>query len=688
MLFSAIAFFTTACALAEPNTVSCDTQSPYPSAAQRLPGYEFKKDTSGYVAGRIAKNAAVEAFDFQAQTLLQSGHALRYYPQYAATVVLAIDRDLTGALISGWNDLRNAGERVAFQSGGVDFRCQFAALSYGLSGESFSLDEALSLLECLSEKGLLCAQRTAPVWICFDYEAAAEIKAGRNIEIVVPKEGTLSFECGLLSKNALVLPEQAEKLIQYGLRMTAGACDGALYPDSAAYSPARTLADSTRMNTAMENAYARYRREALHTRRLSTADGREHTLAAMATILLVIAWGGSMIGRTLNKRLRALVLLAALQMTLWLLLRMIKWQLPDGGALSRYCWYAYYVFQLGLPATLLRMTDVIGAKEGTATVSVWRWSCLAVNVMLLLLVFTNDLHMWVFKLKPSALNWNGDYSYGFGYVLLLSFIVLCVFSAIALLIKKCWNSPRKYGLIFPLGFSLLLVSYGVLYALRVPFAWESDFTVTAVLFVLLFMESAMQTGLIPVNSKYKELFVNSRLDMAIVTPKGVPVLCSTHAAPLPTSALSQDYSHPFRVYAEPDLRVSAMPISGGAVVWREELSAVHALQKKLSQVVESLARSNQLLKNEKDVRERTEALRAKQRIYDELDAAIQKELLRIADILRANCALELDNAKTAELCLRLCYCKRSSNLIFAKLQRASLSAQEFKAYLEELAQVA
>mgnify|MGYP002549361644 FL=1 len=677
-----------ACAAPVSDIISCDAASPYFHVlTDALPEYEISPGSIGYPAERFRESVAAELFDFQVEGMLQSNPTYYWYPHYAATVVIAVDRSLTQAPISGWNSLRVAGEPIMFVAeGGAFFRHCFAAVSYGLDGNAFSLNNALLLFEALAQQGLLTEDSAAPIQICFDYQAAAQIQAGRALEVIVPAEGTLSFMRGMLSRRELPLAGDMEAaLIKQGFRFADGRCSSGLYPADASYQRAHTLEDYGQLNRATEEVAARYRREVLHERLYTTTDGREHILAAMATIITVIVWAGFTISRALGKTVRRTVLIAALLMILWILLRAIKWQFPEANTLNRYCWYCYYIFQLGLPVVLLRITLALGTS-GDAPSPIWWKTCFLVNFAFLLLVLTNDFHMLVFRLDPSAPDWSSNYGYGIGYVLLLGTNICCVLAAIVLLLLKCRKNPRKYGLLFPIGFCAALVAYGLLYVFRIPFAWKGDFTLTAIILALLFLESSMQTGLIPMNSNYPALFTHSALSMSIVSPTGAPMLSSAPVAALPVLEHTPDYSLPFRMLIGPNLQLSGMPITGGAVVWQEDLSKLHALQNGLKCVVESLEQSNRLLLHEHTLREQAEALRARQHIYDDLETAIRRELTRAAAILQKLRGKSLDDASATMLCLLLCYCKRRSNLLFQQKQAAAFSMRELAAYLDELGQ--
>ena len=50
-----------------------------------------------------------------------------------------------------------------------------------------------------------------PILVCLDYEAAAWNRNGGKYEIVVPREGTISYQMGLLSDVPLTLEPDSRK---------------------------------------------------------------------------------------------------------------------------------------------------------------------------------------------------------------------------------------------------------------------------------------------------------------------------------------------------------------------------------------------------------------------------------------------------------------------------------------------
>ena len=99
--------------------------------AQALPAYSVGATTHVYTTLQQGNTLAVEAFDPQALPALAHGVAEYWYPQYLATVVIAVDRGRTNADIRGWRDLSAANEEIGV-SGACMYDLMFSAIAYGL----------------------------------------------------------------------------------------------------------------------------------------------------------------------------------------------------------------------------------------------------------------------------------------------------------------------------------------------------------------------------------------------------------------------------------------------------------------------------------------------------------------------------------------------------------------------------
>lgn len=529
-----------------------------------LPGYALR-DGEDTLYAEVSRGNAVACFDVQAIPAMDRGVGRYWYPHVSATVVLAVDRTRTDAVITGWNSLRESRVPVGMSSFSV-VRNMLAigAMSYGLNSKEPTKGDALDFLEQLCQNGGFELDGSdAPILICLDYEAAAWNRSGGTYEIIVPVEGTLTYRMGLLSDTPLTLePGLDETLLSAGLPLADGERPTDFPGD---YRSARTLSEED-YGWFLEltgDSSRDLRRQVLHIRRYTTADLREHILSALFLAAAILLWKGTVSHRMIRRDVRRVVGVMGWLMVGWLLLRLFKYQLTADGLLCRMCWYGYYIFQLALPVTLLYLAVILDHPEGEKKPLRPLWPPLACYALSVLLVLTNDLHQLVFRFDPAG-DWASDYRYGPGYWGVMALSLLFLACAVWKLLHRGRYSPYWAGRVVPLLFCVGLLAYITAYIRRVPLAWESDLTVNICVLSALFFESALHAGFIPVNLQYQRLFTATPIGLMLLDEQGRTALSSRGAPPVSRSIwrrISMDMAHP--LLRDSDTQLHAVPIHGG-----------------------------------------------------------------------------------------------------------------------------
>lgn len=662
----------------------------YCAAAQPfLPAYSLHgaEDT---LYREVAKGHAVACFDVQAIPAMERGVGRYWYPQLLATVVLAVDRTQTDAAITGWHSLLENGVPVGVSSTSVIRNMLLlGALSYGLNQEAPAKEDALWLLERLNENsGFELEDWEAPILICLDYEAAAWNRSGGQYEIIVPEEGTLSFQMGLFSDVPLALsPGLDQALLAAGLPLANGERPSG-FPDD--YSTAHLL-EEREYDQFLElagDSSRDLRRQVYHTRLYTTADLREHILSAIIIAAAILLWKGTVSHRMIRRDVRLVVDGMSWLLVGWLMLRLFKYQLMEEGLLSRLCWYGYYLFQLALPAALLYLTELLDRQEGEMRLLRPLWPPLGFYICSVLLVMTNDLHQLVFRFDLGG-NWMHDYRYGMGFWLVIGVSLLNFGLAVGKLFVRGRRSPYWGGKVLPLLFFLGLLGYAAAYVGRVPLAWESDVTVCACVISVLFFETALHTGLVPVNLQYQKLFAAAPIGLTLVDETGAAVLSSRGAPPISPSLwkrLGMDMAHP--LLRDSDTQLHAVPIRGGMAVWQEDLSQLNRLRREIQDVQTRLEAANALLREEGEVKKRLLIAETNRALFEQLDRDMERRITSLTQLIETLPKTEAPGNLTAYITLCLCHIKRRCNLFFLARQGEALSGEELSIYLDELAELA
>ena len=668
---------------------SSEMLSPYAGIVlQTLPGYGLKTQAESIYAELPRGNAAA-CLDVQAVPAMEQGVGRYWYPHCLATVVIAVDRTRMDADISGWRDLSDSGAVVGMTTDAPLDRLILGAMSYGLEGQEYTKSEALALLERLYSQGeLRLDDQTAPIQLCFDYQAAAWNRAGQDWEIIVPVEGTLSFAMGLMSDTPLEFERGLdETLLAAGLPLADGRRpDG--YPDNRAYRAAVHPEDFARLLSVTEDTDRDIRRSVCHTRLYSSADRREHTLVALIVCAVAVFWMGTVLQRILRRDIRRTTVLVGWLVVSWSLLRLFKYQLLVPSHVSRLCWYGYYVYQLAMPLVMLWLAQIVDKPENSKRLLRPLWPPLAAYILAELLVFTNDLHQLVFRFDLSG-DWSHDYQYGPGYFVVFLISLAFLLAAIVLLFRKSRHSRYLGARVFPVLFIAAILSYIMGYLFKIPLARDSDYTITICVLAMLFFESFLHTGLIPVNVRYGPLFAAAPLNLQLLDEEGQTVLAANGASPIPKSVwrrLRADMSRP--LLRDRDTLLHAAPIRGGMVVWQEDMTELNRVRQELQTSSARLEAANALLSEEGEAKRRLLAAEAKAALFDELERELPRRVSVLAQLIQSLPQAEDRQRQTAYITLCLCHIKRRYNLFFLTRQGEPVLGDELGIYLDELAELA
>ena len=654
-----------------------------------LPGYALR-DGEDTLYAEVSRGNAVACFDVQAIPAMDRGVGRYWYPHVSATVVLAVDRTRTDAVITGWNSLRESRVPVGMSSTSiVRNMLVLGALSYGLNPKEPSKREALDFLEHLCQNGGFELEGSdAPILLCLDYEAAAWNRNGGDYEIIVPVEGTLSYRMGLFSDVPLALePGLDAALLSAGLPLASGERPQDFPGD---YRWARTLGeeDYDWFLKVTGDSSRDLRRQVFHTRLYTTADMREHILSALFLSAAILLWKGTVSHRMMRRDVRRVVSLLSWLTVGWLLLRLFKYQQLTEGTLTRMCWYGYYLFQLALPVALLYLTEILDRAEGEKRLAHPLWPPLVCYVLSVLLVLTNDLHQLVFRFDLEG-NWASDYRYGLGYGIIVAFSLLFLIIAIGKLFYKGRKSSHWGGKLFPLLFCGGLVSYVIAYIYRVPLAWESDITVNICILSVLFFETVLHAGLVPVNIQYQRLFAFAPISLTLLDENGRTVLSSRSAHPISRSIwkrLLMDMEQP--LLRDSDTQLHAIPVRSGMAVWQEDLSRINRLKREIQDVQDRLEAANRLLREEGEVKKRLMTVEANRSLFEQLDRDMEQRVASLTRLIKTLPKTDKPKGLTAYITLCLCHIKRRCNLFFLARQGELLPGDELEFYLDELAELA
>ena len=394
-------------------------------------------------------------------------------------------------------------------------------------------------------------------------------------------------------------------------------------------------------------------------------------LRTLIYIGIIATWGISVGNRIMQPQVRRYLVTISLLMGFWFTARGIRYCLNDNYWLMRHLWYLYYLPMLFIPLLALFMAAALG-KPDNQRLPDWMKVLYLPTTVPLLFVLTNDLHQLVFRFPEDALVWKDDYRYGPVYYLTIGWIILCVLTALVMMLYKCRVPHNRKVLILPFVPVAVVLIYGLLLVFRAlgvfRLAWLSllaaDMTAVFCLLIIAIVESCIRCGLIQANTGYEELFMAGRIGAQIVNGENKVCLASSNALSLTEAQRLDAQTHP--VSPDKNMLVVSHPIRFGHVLWQEDVTELSEAIEQIEENCSELAESNRIRRENLEMRKRILALQERNRATDLLHRETAGQIEHI-DALLAQYEKETDERERRKLLAGAAvlgaYIKRYGNLL-------------------------
>lgn len=185
-------------------------------------------------------------------------------------------------------------------------------------------------------------------------------------------------------------------------------------------------------------------------------------------VCLLIAWCISIQRRLTNRQVRNLLIAVGILMAFWLTVRTVKyeWIADRTNPIGRYIWYSYYI-----PMVLIPLIGFFVVKYIDKPIDYdhpkWMNYLAIPAVLLLVLVFTNDLHQSVFRFHKGIELFDTQYQYGTPYYILMAWFILGGLYFVGMLLKKSRVPGNKHMQRLPLYIMLGAIVFWVLHTLKI-----------------------------------------------------------------------------------------------------------------------------------------------------------------------------------------------------------------------------
>lgn len=393
-------------------------------------------------------------------------------------------------------------------------------------------------------------------------------------------------------------------------------------------------------------------------------------------ILLVTYFAERIIDRGQLKRW---MLFGAWLIVLFMFFRMVKYEaFPADSVLARYTWYLYYLPILYIPLCTFYAMLCIDGKEKRGFTKV-KLGVGVITFLLLLCVLSNDFHQKVFCFQDGFLNWDSDYTHGFGYFVVIAWTYILYVFSIGIMFRKCrlFRLKKSWWITmipFAIGITMqLLIAFGKMP--KINGFMVINFPEAVCFMIALFWECCIRIGLIPTNKGYGELMRVSSLALQITDKSGKVIYKSISANEL--EDIHKNKTEP--ILLDENTELYCEHISGGYTYWQNDISELNEINKKLEEVHSLLAEEAELIRLENELKEKQVSIDQRTKLYELINARTIAQSEKIADL--AEIALKADdvrlrNYNSGIICFLGAYIKRYANLMLLAENEDMMSTAE------------
>ena len=329
-----------------------------------------------------------------------------------------------------------------------------------------------------------------------------------------------------------------------------------------------------------------------------------------------------------------------------------------------------------IPLLGIIITQFIG-KPDTYRLPKWIYYFFIPAFLLIIGVLTNDLHNFAFSFPNGIENYNSDYSYNFLYwCAMVWYMSLGVLFAILLIRKSRLPSNKKMKNL-PLFIMIGAIIFWLLYTFRII---NGDLTVIDCLIIGVLLETAIQSGLVPTNTSYRELFKRTTLPVIIVDEDYHICYSSGGSIPVDENSMRESAIHTVSLN---DTILSSTPIRAGRVLWQDDVSELNKQREDLNNVREMLSEESVLISAETEIKEKQAQADEKNRLYDKIALEVKPELTILSNLLNKVEKGEDVKENLSRVAIIGSYIKRRGNLILLGNKSGNISIYEIESSMRE-----
>lgn len=393
----------------------------------------------------------------------------------------------------------------------------------------------------------------------------------------------------------------------------------------------------------------------------------------LVVIILSIVMFGAII-KTIDKKTKICFIILFCLFAFWLCIKIFD-KVSAFNDNNDYTWYLLYIPLLFIPSMWFITNNQIYIKNQIYK-RVFAIISLAISLLLLLLVLTNDFHEFVFIFPEGSTGSHpSDYKYNFGYFIIYAFIFLEILTTIVLFYTFSNKKTTIKQKILPSVVILLVLVYSILYVVTdIAVPYLSDMTLVYTILGTMLVYISLKCGLVKNSGAYFEFFETCNVPLAIVNEK-------------------QDIEYQNAQYrkqkANSNMLLVKQKLNSGTLLVLNDVEKLKSLQKELKTENEKLEYINKILENKKEVLQKEKQIKQHAMLLDKVEKQIKNKRNVLEELLNnLPETITTENKKQTketlnEIKIIVGYLKRKTSLILLSEQKQEITKDELKLLFNE-----
>lgn len=404
-------------------------------------------------------------------------------------------------------------------------------------------------------------------------------------------------------------------------------------------------------------------------------------------ILLLVFWCRSLNDRITQKNIRYMLMSSSGIMMFWMGIRFLQEAFLQQHIFAlRMSGYLIHIPLILMPLFGFFASCSLGRGDEYHINRQWYWLFVPA-VLLLLMVFTDFHHHFVYAVYPDEPDLNIYFHPNTGLLLIGAWVVIMEIARVFMILRRNGRMKGKpfFHRLVPFIEIILLFMFTMPYFVQSFYTKKEliEFSVGIGFLEILSWEIYIFVGLIPVNTQYETVFLNSTLGMQILDKNGHLISKAKNSVEI-TPEMFERLKKTGMILASDGQEICMQPNRRGYTVWQRNVSDLYCIIRQLRQTESELKEESHLLSHELRAKSAKTAVQEKNRIYNQLTEEVSGQIEALKELLKKEMPCGENDENLRKICLIGTYIKQRCNLRLIEQAEEKILLQDLEHSFHDL----